>query len=218
MKRILSLFITILLVLSLASGCKKMPAVDKNIKPGEHFSQYDKLVQLYGTPWRDALKELDIDIQDVKLDGLNMGIPLQDTYADIDFDIMLRFGGEGEYLYDVEYTATYQYPEDEVKLLRDLVKINRELISDFGKASDTSFVFNWAEKMLGEEWNRDISYWQDMQILKRLLDEEYSGYILFWNLDSVATQNIKDMGVTHGLSVHVYINQDDGTADITISY
>lgn len=219
MKRIISLFLAILLVLPAAGGCKKMPAVDKNVKPGEHFSQYDKLTQLYGTPWRDTLKELNVGLQELNADGLNnVDIPLQETYADITFDIALCFGGANEHLRRIEYTATYQYPEAEEQLLRDLVKINRELISDFGKASDTSFLFNWAEKKLGEEWNRDIAYWQDTQVLKRLLDEDYTGTLLLWNLSSVTPKHIKDLDIEHSLSIYVSIQEDEGTAVITINY
>ena len=196
-----------------------MPAVDKNVKPEQHFSQYKKLSDLYGTPWRDTLKALNIDLQEVNADGLsNVGIPMQDTYAGVTFDIALRFGGEDEHLRRVEYTATYQYPENEMQMLQDLVKINRELISDFGKASDTSFLFNWAEKVLGETWNRDISYWQDTQILKRLLDEDYNGTLLLWNLSSVAPEHIKELGVDTSLSVYVSVQKDEGTAVITINY
>lgn len=219
MRRILSLLLAILIIVSSMGGCKKMPAVDKNIKPEQHFSQYQMLTDLYGTPWRDTLKALNIDLQDVNADGLNnVGIPLQDTYAGITFDIALRFGGEDEHLRRVEYTATYQYPEDEMQLLQDLVKINRELISDFGKASDTSFLFNWVEKKLGEVWNRDIAYWQDIQVLKRLLDEEYSGTLLHWNLSSIAPERIKKMDIDTSLSIYVSIQETEGIAVITINY
>ena len=219
MRRIISLFIAALITVFTLCGCNKMPAVDKNVDPSEHFSQYKTLTDLYGTPWRDVLKKLDIDYQKLDLDGLNcVGIPLQETYADMTFDTALRFRGDDNHLRGVEYTVTYQYPEEEGKLLKDLVKINRELISDFGKPSDTSLVFNWAEKKMGEQWNRDIPFWQDAQILKRLLDDHYTGSFLLWNLNSVAPEHIKVLDIEYSLGVSVYINDEEGTAAIIINY
>ena len=219
MKRRISLCIAILLVLSVMCGCNKMPAVDENIKPEAFLSQYKTLTELYGTPWRDALKSLDIDLQEINADGLaNVGIPLQETYAGITFDVSLRFGGADEHLRGIEYTVEYSYPEAEAQLLKDLVKINRSLISDFGDPSDTSFVFNWAEKKLGEKWNRDIAYWQDSQVLKRLLDSGCTGTLLLWNLDSIAPDNIKALGIEHSLSIYVSVYEDEGVAFITINY
>lgn len=219
MKRIISLFVVALIVISLLCGCNKMPSVDKNIKPEAHFSQYKTLTDLYGTPWRDTLTKLDIDLQEINADGLtNVGIPLKETYADIVFDIALSFSGDEAHLRRVTYSATYQYPQDEGKLLKDLVKLNRELIFDFGEPSDTSMVFNWAEKRMGQTWNRDIPFWQDTQILKRLLDDRYSGYLLLWNLSSVAPEHFETLDIEHSLSIYVSINEDEGTADIIINY
>jgi len=218
-KKTLSVLVVIFLLVSVLSACNQRPAVDRSVKPEEHFSNYKTLTDLYGTPWRDVLKKLDIDMQELDADGLNyVGIPLQETYADITFGTALRFRGDDNHLGGVEYTASYQYPEEEVKLLQDVVKLNRQLISDFGSASDTSYVFNWAEKQMGEKWNREISYWQDVQVLKRLLDADYSGNLLLWNLSSIAPKHIKDMEIVHALSISFYVNQDEGTALITISY
>ena len=219
MKRILLLILAIMLILSAVVGCKKMPAVDKNVKPEAHFSHYQALTELYGTTWRDTLKKLNIDLQELDAEGLNyVGVPMQETYADIMFDVALRFGGEDNHLCGVEYTATYQYPDEEGKLLQDIVKINRALISDLGEPSDTSVVFNWAEKRMGEKWNRDIKYWQDTQVLKRLLDDGYDGRILLWNLNSVAPAHFEALEIEHGLSVSFSVHNDAGTAVITISY
>lgn len=219
MKKILSVLVVIFLLVSALSACNQRPAVDKSVKPEEHFSHYKILTDLYGTPWRDVLKKLNIDLQEINADGLNyVGIPLQETYAGISFDIALRFNGDANPLRGVEYTASYRYPEEEGELLRDLVKINRQLIADFGSASDTSYVFNWTEKHMGEEWNREIPYWQDVQVLKRLLDADYSGNLLLWNLSSIAPKHIKDLEIVHSLSISFYVNQDEGTALITINY
>ena len=218
MKRIISLLLSLVMAAALFA-CNKMPTVDKNVKPEEHFSRYKTLTDLYGTPWRDTLKELDVDIQEINADGLtNVGIPLKETYAGVVFDIALSFSGENAHLRRVEYSATYQYPNEEEQLLKDLVKLNRELISDFGDPSDISMVFNWAEKRMGETWNRNIPFWQDTQILKRLLDDRYSGYLLLWNLSSVAPEHIKTLNIEHSLSIYVSINEDEGTADIIINY
>lgn len=220
MRRIISLLIALLLMVSVFAGCNEMPTVDKSVKPEEHITLYKKLTDLYGVPWRDVLKELSVDLQQISAEGLNyVGIPMKENYAGLEFDVFLRFGGDDEHLLGVEYTATYQYPEDEARMLRDLVKINRELISDFGAASDTSLVFNWAEKRMGEKWNRDIAYWQDVQVLKRLLDNDYSGTLLLWNLNSVAPEQVKTLGRDHSLSVSFNIlSEEDNTAVITINY
>lgn len=219
MKRILLFLLTSLLAISIVSGCKKMPTVDKSLKPGECFSQYDKLTHLYGKPWQQALKELGISMQELDAEGLNyLGVPLQENYAGISFKTALRFGGEDNSLIGVEYTASYNYPEEEEKLLRDLVMINHELIADFGKSSDSSLVFNWAEKILGEKWNRDIAYWQDMQILKRLLDADYDGTLLRWNLSSVAEENVQKTRTEHFMSVGISIDREADIAVITIGY
>lgn len=215
----ISLLVAVLIAVSALTGCNKMPVVDKSIKPEEHFSQYKTLTDLYGTPWRDTLQKLNIDLQELDTEGLNyVGVPLQESYAGLEFDTALRFGGDDNHLRGVEYSVSYQYPEDEVKLLQDMVKINRELISDFGKASDTSLVFNWVEKRLGEEWNRDIAYWQDVQVLKRLLDAGYDGTLLYWNLSSVDSDNIKNVHTEHGLSAGISIRGEEGIAVITINY
>lgn len=219
MRKLIALIIAVLLTFPVFSGCNKMPAVDKNVKPEAHLSQYKTLTDLYGTPWREVLEKLDISMDEIDTEGLEyVGIPLKESYAGIEFATALRFGGEGSRLRNVEYSATYKYPDEEVKLLQDLVELNRKLIADFGKASDTSIVFNWAEKMLGEEWNRDIAYWQDRQVLKRLLDEGYDGRILYWNLSSVDSENIKKIHEDHGLSVDISIREEEGIAVITVSY
>ena len=219
MRCIISFFLAALITVFTLCGCNQMPAVDKNIDPSEHFSQYKVLTDLYGTSWRDTLKSLNIDLQELNADGLNnVGIPQKETYAGTTFNTALRFRGNENYLGGVEYTVAYKYPEEEGKLLKDLVKINRELISDFGKPSDTSLVFNWAEKKMGEQWNRDIPFWQDTQILKRLMDDNYTGSLLLWNLNSVAPENIKALDIIHSLGVSVYINNEEGTAMIIINY
>lgn len=218
-KRIICLLAVAVLLVATMPGCNKMPAVNDNVKPGASFSQYDKLTALYGTPWREVLSELGIDLQELDTEGLNyVGIPVQESFAGITFDVALRFGGEDNHLVGVEYTATYQYPEDESKFLRDMVKVNRTLISDFGDPSDTSIVFNWAEKHLGEQWNRDIAYWQDVQILKRLADNDYGGTLLFWNLTTVAEEQILKVDSKHGLSSSFSIRDKDGIAVLQIGY
>ena len=219
MRRVILILIAFTLVVAMFSGCNKMPAVDKNVKPEAHFGKYKMLTDLYGTPWRDVLNKLNIDQQEIEADGLtHVVIPMKETYAGFEFNIALRFGGENEHLLGVEYTATYQYPDEEGQLLRDLVKINQELISDFGEASDTSFVFNWVEKRMGEKWNREIAYWQDVQVLKRLLDDDYMGNLLLWNLNSVAPKHVKKLNRDHSLSVSFSVLENEGTAIISICY
>ena len=158
-------------------------------------------------------------MNELDAEGLNyVGVPLQEIYAGIPFKTALRFGGEDNSLIAVEYTASYTYPEEEEKLLRDLVMINRKLIADFGESSDSSRVFNWTEKILGEKWNRDIAYWQDMQILKRLLDANYDGTLMRWNLSSVAEENVEEIQTEHLLSVGISIDREANVAVITIGY
>lgn len=219
MRRCVSLLLSALLLLFLLGGCHKMPTVDKSVKPGEALSQYNTLTGLYGTPWRDVLEKLNIDMQELNVDGLNhVEVPLQENYAGLEFNTALRFGKGDAGLIGVENTITYQYPEEEGKLLQDIVALNRQLIADFGPASDTSYLFNWTDKMLGEKWNRDIAYWQDRQVLKRLLDEGYSGRLLLWDLTSVAGENVKKANPNHSLSVNIEIRDGEGTATVKIYY
>lgn len=219
MRRTISILVSILLLLSALGGCGKMPAVDKSVKPGDHLGKYDTLTELYGTGWQEALEKLNIDVQDIKADGLShVEIPVKEQYAGLEFDTILRFGDNGAGLLGVEHRVTYQYPEDEGKMLQDIVALNRQLIADFGEASDTSFLFNWTEKVLGEEWNRDIAYWQDQSVLKRLLDEGFDGRLLIWNLTSVATDTVKKVDPNHSLSVNIQLLKQEGTAVVSLYY
>lgn len=219
MKRLICILLVCVLLIGGLSGCNEMPAVDKSVKPEEHLSQYKKLTDLYGTPWRDVLSKLDIDLQELDTEGLNhVGVPIQENYAGLEFDTYLRFGGDENYLCGVTLSATYQYPDEEERFLRDTVAVCRELISDFGDPSDTSIVFNWVEKYMGEQWNRDIQFWQDVQVLKRLADSDFSGTLLFWNLIPVAGEAVLKTNDEFGLSVCFSIQEEEGIAVLNITY
>lgn len=228
-KRIVCLLVAAIMLICVLSACNQMPIVDKNVKPEEHFSLYKKFTDLYGTPWREALPKLELNQQELDLNGLNhVVLPWKERYAGIDFETALRFVGDDNHLGGVEYSVTYQYPEDEEKLLRDMVHISRELLADFGEASDTSFAFNWVEMYLGEQWNRDISYWQDIQVLKRLLDAGFEGSVLVWNMTPVAGEAVREElkrfnnvpGVVggHYLTYSVHFGEDEGTVVLTLTY
>lgn len=219
MKKICCLLAVFAMLVGVISGCKKMPAVDKNVKPAEHLSQYQRLTELYGTPWRDVLAKLDVDLQELNTEGLNhVGVPIQETYAGITFDTFLRFDGEENALRGVTLSATYRYPEDEAAFLKDVTKVCRELITDLGDPSDTSMVFNFVDKVMGETWNRDIAFWQDTQILKRLADQDYSSTLVLWNLRSVASESVLKVNNGHSLSVSFSIREEEGTAVLDITY
>lgn len=219
MRRMICIFMAVTLWVCALSGCNKMPAVDKDVKPEQHLSQYKQLTELYGTPWRDVLTQLEIDLQELDTEGLNhVGVPIQENYAGLVFDTYLRFDGEENSLCGVTLSATYQYPEDEAVFLRDVAKVCRELIADLGDPSDTSIVFNWVEKVMGETWNRDIAFWQDVQILKRLADQDYSGTLVLWNLSSVASETVLKANDGHSLSVSFSIREEEGIAVLDITY
>ena len=225
MKRIVSLFIVLAILACVVSGCKKMPGVDPDVQPELCFSHYKELTDLYGTSKWDTLKAFGIDQQEITNYGPDRyGIPRTEEYAGINFDITLMFGKESHFC-SVDYQAAYQFPEDEMKLLEDIVTISKQLISDLGEASDTSFVFNWAEVYLDQKWDRDIAYWQDISVLKRLMDEGFQGTLLRWNLTPVASEPVKaELEKYHGdedlhsLSFSVMFNENDNTAILDILY
>ena len=219
MKQVIAFLVAVLLIAFTLFSCNQLPAVDKDMNPQAFFSQYEVLTSLYGTPWRDTLEKIGVGLSDVTADGLsNVLIPQKEDYAGVTFDVFLRFGGSDNHFSGVRYSATYADPEDEEQMLRDLVKINRKLIDDLGDSFDTSFVFNWVENSMGENWNREIPYWQDMQVIKRLIDNDFGGYLLRWNLDSIANAQIKSLGVKHSLRIDATIDKQEGTATISIYY
>lgn len=224
MKRVLCLCFVAIMLLALV-GCTEAPTVGSDVQPEMHFSSYKELTDMYGIPRVDTLEALGVDLQDVSITHEDrLGIQNSEMYAGISFEIYLLFSGEDSHLCGVDNEATYQYPEEEEKLIRDIVAISKSLIKDFGAATDTSYAFNWVEVKLKEDWNRDIAYWQDMQVLKRLLDEGFDGELLYWDLTPVASttiqEELKNYGDEgrHSLSFSVSIDKNSGTATLSISY
>lgn len=221
MKRVLCLCIAVLM--SVLSGCTKEPTVAADVLPQLYFSHYGEFTDLYGTPCMDTLDALGVDLHEVNIIHEDrLGIPKTESYAGVEFAVYLQFGGDDSHLCGVDNQATYQYPEDEEKLLRDIVTISKSLIKDFGEASDVSFVFNWVQIKLKEAWNRDIAYWQDIQVLKRLFDEGFDGELLYWNMTPLDTvkEELKSYGDEggHSLSFSVSIDKYNGTATLSIVY
>lgn len=229
MKKSFRGFLVIVLLVWMVSmfGCGKEKGVDPSVRPEMFFSLYDDLTQHYGTVGRtDTLKVLNIDLQQVNIENPDhLGLPLKDTYAGLEFDVYICFSGKDDHFSGVEYQLVYQYPEEKEKLLADILTLSKQMTEDFGPATDTSYVFNWAEKKLHEQWNRDIAYWQDPAVLDRLLEEEFSGELLWWNLTPVATESILkeletygDKDATHGLLLDLMVSEYNGTVTISIWY
>ena len=217
MKRMVCLLIALAFLLV---GCNKMPTVSDDVKPEEHFAHYKTLTELYGTARMDTFKALNVAQKDIVIyHDERLGIPQKESYAGIDFNIWLRFINSK--LSGVEYEATYQYPDEKDKMLQDLVTINKALVKDFGEASDTSIVFNWVEAYLDEKWDRDIAYWRDASVLVRLVDSDFSGSLLYWDMTNIASKTVKEtLGEDrrHGLSIRFFINEQEGFASVSVEY
>lgn len=222
--------ICILLLLAMVSalfGCGKEPGVDPSVDPGKIFTHYNELTRHYGTVGRmETLNALGIDLQMVDIQNPDrLGLPLTETYAGVQFDTYICFSGKDTHFSGVEYLAEYRFPEEKDKLIADILALSDQLIKDFGEATDTSYVFNWAETMLKEEWNREIAYWQDPAVLDRLIDEEFCGELLWWNLTPVASETIlkelesyDNKDAVHGLLFDLMADEVDGIVTISLWY
>ena len=221
-KRALVLIVTAVLF---CTGCTEHE-VKKDAQPGKVFSQYDRLTGLYGTAGRnEVLDQLGIDLQAVNIEnGDHLGLPIQDTYAGLDFDIYLNFGHDDGVLNSVEYERVYRYPEEREQMIMDITTLCDQMILDFGDEADTEYVFEWAQKMLKEEWNQDIKVWQDAAILRRLMNEDYYGSILWWDMTSVASETVRNhlesrgKDYVHGLAISIGVSAYEGKAYIMINY
>lgn len=224
-KRITCFAIALLLALS-AAGCGRA-GVDPDLKPGQYFSNFDWLTQLYGTPRMDTPAALGFDLQQVEnISDSRWGFPITEQYAGLEFDISASFRGK-EYLFSGVYMErSYAYPEDEQALIRDTTEVCKQLCYDFGPATDNSYFFNWVEVMLGEKWNEDVKFWQDAWVLKRVVDEQFSGVLLMWDLTPVATPAVQEalerldpLGEgLHALVCSIQIDDHNGIATLTLTY
>lgn len=225
MKRSVSLFLAMIMTLLCLPGCNKAPSVDKSVRPEQIFSCYKTLTDQYGVSISKTLENINIDPQTVINDGSAVfGIPWEEEYAGISFDVGLYFG-TGEQFSGVRYKSMYTYPEDEYQLLQDAVAVCKQLISDFGDKLDATFAFNWVEVYLNEEWDRDIRYWEDTSVLKRLLDEGYSGPLLAWDITPVCGDHVKSyLQELYGkdgrrsLMISINVDEDQGLAYLEIMY
>jgi hypothetical protein len=220
-------FFVLIIMVGILSGCGKEPGVDPNVDPGKIFTHYNELTRYYGTAGRmETLNALGMDLQLVNIQNPDrLGLPLTETYAGVQFDVYICFSGKDTHFSSVEYIAEYRFPEEKDKLIADILAVSDQLIKDFGDATDTSYVFNWAEVMLKEEWNRDIAFWQDPAVLDRLIDEEFCGELLWWNLTPVASETILkelesygDKDAVHGLLFDLMANEIDGIVTISLWY
>lgn len=212
-----------LCILIAAAGCGKIPAVDPDLKMEDYFSQYTRFTELYGTPRMDTPAALGVDLQQIENISENRwGMPIQEEYGGFTFDVSTMFRG-AEYCFSgVMMTKTYAYPEETDEIAMDTAKLCKQLVTDFGDASDTSFFFNWVDVMLGEEWNREIKFWQDPFVLLRVIEAEYGGSLLVWDLSPVASQTVKNhtksLGFRHTLTCSLHIYATEGRAELTIAY
>lgn len=225
MKRMISLFLAIAMMILAFTGCNKMPTVDKSVQPDQIFSHYKALTDQYGLSISQTLNNLKIDPQTLINNGSAVfGIPWDEEYAGITFDVGLNFG-TGEQFTGVRYKAEYQYPDDELSLLQDTVAVSKQMISDFGDKLDATYVFNWVEAYLQEEWDRNILYWEDMSVLKRLLDEGYAGALLRWDITPVCGEHVKTYlqesygkDGRHCLFLSIQVDKEQGLAYVEIMY
>lgn len=207
-------------------GCGEKYQVRKDFAPGEIFSYYDTLTSLIGTIGRnEVLNALDVDLQDVNIEnGDHIGLPMKESFAGLDFDIYLTFGHSNAQFMNVDYRREYAYPQDQEKMIEDLRTVCAKLSAVVETQPNTSFVFNWVETFLKEEWDRGIVVWQDAAILRRLMDEEYNGSIMYWDMTHIAGETVKAYLKTRGseaahtLGVSIYVSDYNGIGYIEIHY
>lgn len=220
MKRSVLLILAVCLILACCTGCGQK-GVDPDIKPETYFSQYLVFTELYGMERMEALEALGVDLQDVdNISDNRWGIARTETYAGLEFEISALFKGQDNHFSGVYMERTYSFPEDEGVFIQDTVAVCKQLTEDFGEATDNSYFFNWVSVMIGEDWNRDIKFWQDPFVLKRVVDEEFGGNLLCWDLTPVAGDAVKrELGdARHGLSCSIHVSENNGTAVLMIFY
>lgn len=221
MKRLLSVLLVVCILSGITAGCDSTQAVD----PALHFSHYSALTELFGTDRMDTPEALGFDLQQVEnISDSRWGFPMTEAYAGLEFDISTIFSGKDYHFAGIYMERSYAYPEEKDALIFDTVAVCQQLCADFGPATDTSFFFNWVEVMLGEQWNEDVKFWQDARVLERVVDAEYGGTLLWWDLTSVATSAIKEELESHGddavhaLVCSMYIDAYNGVATLAITY
>ncbi len=220
MKRLLSMALILAMILAVFAGCKKDTAVD----PTPYFSLYPKVTALYGTKRMETPEALGFDLQQVEnISDNRWGFPLTESYAGLTFDFSAMFSGP-DYLFSGTYLErSYTYPDDKDKLIFDTVALCTQLSRDFGPATDTSYFYNWVEVMLGEQWNEDIKFWQDAWVMERVVDAQYAGSLLVWDLTSVADpavlQALRSAGKQRLFLVcSLHIDDYNHVATLTITY
>ena len=222
MKRLIATLFAVSFTLSLLAGCTR--TVSDDVEPEKCFSHYAELTALYGTPRMDTPAALGFDLQAVEnISDNRWGFPIEEEYADLNFDISINFSGKDYHFSGVCMERVYKLPEEETDLLMDAANVCKQLSFDFGKPNDTSYFFNWVEAMMGEEWNRDIKFWQDPSLLKRVVDEDFSGNLVTWDLTPVATTTIKKELESyddrrHTLTCNIYVDRFNDSATLWICY
>lgn len=220
MKRYILIVLAMCMLFLTCAGCGRR-GVDPDVKPEMYFSQFREFTDLYGKERMAALDVLGVDLQEVEnISDNRWGINRRESYAGMEFEISAIFRGKENLFSGVYMERTYQFPEEKDDLIMDAVAVCKQLNADFGVATDNSYFFNWVSMMMGEDWNRDIKFWQDPFVIKRVVDENYAGTLLAWDLTPVASTAIKQhLGDTrHGLACSLHINESDGEAYLTITY
>ena len=219
-------FAMVLSLLLAGTGCGR-PRVDPSLKPGDFFSHYDRLTELYGTPRMDTPAALGLDLQQVEnISDSRWGFPIKEKYAGLEFDVSVLFGGKERLFSGVYMERSYAYPADSELLICDAAEVCKKLCGDFGPATDNSYFFNWVEVMLGEKWNEDIKFWQDPGVLERVVEEQYSGPLLVWDITSVAPMAVRETldGIApngkgfHALTCSIQIDEYNDVATLMITY
>lgn len=221
MKRTLFVLVVVCILLGIVAGCDRTKAVD----PALHFSRYSQLTELFGTERMATPEALGFDLQQVEnISDSRWGFPITEEYAGLEFDISTMFSGADYHFAGVYMERAYAYPEEKDELIFDTVTVCQRLCADFGPATDSSYFFNWVEVMLGEQWNEDVKFWQDAWVMERVVDAEYGGTLLWWDITSVATpavmNELESLGsdAVHALVCSMHIDAYNGSAVLTIAY
>ena len=221
MKRLISGLLVVCVLCCVLVGCDRTQAVD----PALYFSHYSELTEQFGTGRMDTPEALGFDLQQVEnISDSRWGFPLKEEYAGLEFNISTMFSGKDYHLSGIYMERSYAYPDEKDALIFDTVAVCQRLCADFGPATDTSYFFNWVEVMLAEQWNTDVKFWQDAWVMERVVDAEYSGSLLWWDITSVATPNIMkelkshEADAVHALVCSMYIDVHNGVATLVITY
>ena len=182
----------IVTVIALLSGCSGRQNIDPNRDPKLHVDCYEELTALYGTERMATLEALGYAIEDTNvIHGFYIGIPMQIEYAGVTFDIYLHFDNDAR-LSGVDYKKTYSYPSETEQAIRDVLNIGKQLEQDLGEPAQTDVWNDWYEEEYDVEMDPDPPSYQNADKLRKLVDNDTGGGIMWWDVAAFACPAAKE--------------------------